>query len=126
MWSRRPAQSLFERFHALHRARADLSLAERDPELIGDGALSVGSLPMLGMGRDVPDGVMRLGGDRLEMDWNNGHQQAYFERVNATMRRMRPCSARNVNNPMWLRKRVITVHPVGGAPDGARPRRGGV
>ena len=32
--------------------------------------------------------------------------------------------ARRVNNPMWLRKRIITAHPVGGAPMGRDPSAG--
>ena len=41
----------------------------------------------------------------------------YFERVLATMRRIAAVlGARYVDSPMWLKKRIITVHPVGGAP----------
>lgn len=31
--------------------------------------LSAGVLPLLGMGRDIPDGTMRLKGGRLDLDW---------------------------------------------------------
>ena len=32
--------------------------------------------------------------------------------------------ARCVNNPMWMSKRIITAHPVGGAPMGRDPSVG--
>ena len=32
--------------------------------------------------------------------------------------------AKLANTPLWLFKRVITVHPLGGVPMGARPDRG--
>ena len=71
------------------------------------------------MGRDVPDGVLKLRGDRLDLAWTSASSEAYFERVLATMRRIGAVlGARCVDNPMWLRKRVITAHPVGGAPMG--------
>src|ERR1700690_856634 len=71
------------------------------------------------MGRDVPDGVLRLRGDRLDLDWTTASSEEYFDRVLATMRRVAAVlGARCVNNPMWLRKRIITAHPVGGAPMG--------
>ena len=101
-------------------ARPDPSLSRELSELIGTDSLSVGSLPLLGMGRDVPDGVLRLRGDRLDLAWSTATSEAYFERVNAAMRRIAAVlGARCVNNPMWMSKRIITAHPVGGAPDGA-------
>ncbi len=42
--------------------------------LIGDGALSNGSLPLLGMGRDIPDGVFGLRDGRLAVDWTPRRQ----------------------------------------------------
>ena len=53
----------------------------------GDSALSKGILPLLGMGRDVPDGRMRLADDRLEVDWSKGGaSRPYFERIRDRMR----------------------------------------
>ena len=88
--------------------------------------LAVGELAAAArLGRDVPDGVLRLRGDRLDLDWTTASSEAYFERVLATMRRVAAVlGARCVNNPMWLRKRIITAHPVGGAPMGRDPSAG--
>ena len=68
-----------------HHRTNHLSLAVS--QLVGASSASSGSLPMLGMGRDVPDGVMRLAGglarDRLE------HRELaqYFSRVKEIMER---------------------------------------
>ena len=123
--TRRLAQFVFQRFHAMVTRSPDPSLSREISELCGTDSLSVSSLPLLGMGRDVPDGVLRLRGDRLDLDWTTASSEAYFERVLATMRRVAAVlGARCVNNPMWLRKRIITAHPVGGAPMGRDPSAG--
>lgn len=93
--------------------------------LIGPGRLSDGSLPLLGMGRDVPDGVMRLRKGHLEVDWTTTSSQAYFTRVRDTMRAVADdLGARFEDNPLWWRRRVVTVHPLGGAPMGRHVAEG--
>ncbi len=88
-------------------------------ELIGTDTLSASSLPLLGMGRDVPDGQLGLCGSRLELAWTTEASEEYFDRIRATMRRVAAVlGARYVDSPMWLDKRIVTVHPVGGAPMG--------
>jgi cholesterol oxidase len=107
----------FERFRAFISHAPDTRTSRELSELIGDGALSMSSLPLLGMGRDVPDGVLRLRGGHLDADWTTETSQVYFERLRATMRRIaHVLGAKYADNPMWFRKRIITVHPVGGAP----------
>ena len=123
--TRRLAQFVLQRFHAMVTRSPDPSLSREISDLCGTDSLSVSSLPLLGMGRDVPDGVLRLRGDRLDLDWTTASSEAYFDRVLATMRRVAAVlGARCVNNPMWLRKRIITAHPVGGAPMGRDPSAG--
>ncbi len=123
--TRRLAQFVSRRVHALVARAPDPSLSREISGLCGPDSLSVSSLPLLGMGRDVPDGVLRLRGKRLDLDWTSASSEAYFERVLATMRRVAAVlGARYVNNPMWLRKRIITAHPVGGAPMSRDPGTG--
>ena len=38
-------------------------------ELLGQTDLSAGILPVIGMGRDIPDGNMTLRGSKLDIDW---------------------------------------------------------
>jgi cholesterol oxidase len=94
-------------------------------EMIGPGNLSATSLPLLGMGRDIPDGVMRLVGGRLEVDWTIETSIDYFDGVRETMRTMAgQLGGTYYDNPVWWAKRVITVHPLGGAPMGRHPGEG--
>ncbi|MBM7502689.1 GMC oxidoreductase [Agromyces aurantiacus] len=87
--------------------------------VLGRSSLSTSSLPVLGMGRDVPDGVMYLDRGRLAVDWTTATSLEYFGAMRTTMSEFaRSLGARFVDNPLWLAKRVITVHPLGGAPMG--------
>jgi cholesterol oxidase len=98
---------------------ADLAL------LLGDARLSSTSLPLLGMGRDIADGVLRLREGRLEVDWTTETSLDYFNGVRDTMKTIADqLGGRYMDNPLWWIKRVITVHPLGGAPMGRHDREG--
>ncbi|WP_438853530.1 GMC oxidoreductase [Agromyces sp. M3QZ16-3] len=87
--------------------------------VLGRDSLSSSSLPVLGMGRDVPDGRMYLDRGRLAVDWTTATSLEYFAAMRATMSEFaKTLGARYVDNPLWLAKRVITVHPLGGLPMG--------
>ena len=117
--SRRIARLLAGRVLAVAAQAPDAGLARRVSGLIGTDTLSASFLPLLGMGRDVPDGVLRLRGDRLDLAWSTASSEPYFERVATTMRRIAGVlGGRVIASPMGLRKRIVTVHPVGGAPMG--------
>jgi cholesterol oxidase len=121
----RATHFLWERFREFITGAPDTNLSAEISEMIGDGALSISSLPLLGMGRDTPDGVLSLRHGNLDVDWTTETSDAYFERVRATMRRISDVlGAEYADNPMWFRKRVITVHPLGGAPMGRHPGEG--
>lgn len=93
--------------------------------LLGDARLSAASLPLLGMGRDVPDGTMRLRGQFLDVDWRMNSSRPYFEALDATMARIAETwQAEFRRNPLWWLQRVITVHPLGGCPMGVDANRG--
>ncbi len=117
---------------AVLRVRARLG---RDPrsditaelaDALGECAVSQGSLPLLGMGRDVPDGTLSLtGDDHLACDWSIESSRPYFARVLATMRDVATAwGGRFVPNPTYRFSRVITVHPLGGCPMGRTPDEG--
>lgn len=107
-------------FHAQRsNISADLAAA------LGDGRLSASSVPLLGMGRDIPDGVMTLQGGRLAINWTLATSAAYFGRMQATMQAIaRELGGSFKQNPLWWSKRVITVHPLGGAPAGRNSSEG--
>jgi cholesterol oxidase len=94
--------------------------------LFGATDLSSGVLPLLGMGRDIPDGHMTLNEGRLEVDWSkDGASAAYFDRLRATSQAIaKELGATFEDNPMWLEKRVITVHALGGCRMGNSPAEG--
>lgn len=104
---------------ALSRTGPRSNISRDLAALLGPGSLSDSSLPLLGMGRDVPDGVMRLEGGCLHIDWTEKSSELYFERVRSTMRAIaEDLGASFLDNPLWWARRVITAHPLGGAPIG--------
>ena len=77
------------------------------------------------MGRDTPDGVMSLRDRYLQVDWTTKTSRAYFDSVKAAMEDLaRVLGARFTDSPLWYLRRVITVHPLGGAPMGRTPETG--
>jgi len=86
-------------------------------DLIGDAGLSSGSLPLLGMGRDVPDGVMKLRKGYLDVDWTMATSKPFFDRMRQTMIDMADAlGATYQDSPLLTLKRLVTVHPLGGCP----------
>ncbi len=93
--------------------------------LLGNGSPSATTVPMLCMGRDVPNGRFSLRDGNLDLDWNTHASAAYFDRVERTMADIAgELGGKVANTPLWLFKRVITVHPLGGVPMGVRPEEG--
>jgi cholesterol oxidase len=105
----------------------DTDVGEELSGLLGDCAESAGFLPLLGMGRDVPEGTMALGDRaRLEVEWSkNGASRPYFDRVRALSEQVAGALGGTfLDNPIWLLSRVVTVHPLGGCPMGRDEREG--
>jgi cholesterol oxidase len=94
--------------------------------LLGDSSESAGFLPLLGMGRDVPEGIMSLKDGSLAIDWKkNGASKPYFERVRDVSRQIaEELGGTFLDNPIWLLSRVVTVHALGGCPMGRDEREG--
>jgi cholesterol oxidase len=93
--------------------------------VMNDGNRSAGMLPLLGMGRDVPDGRLGLRDGWLDVDWTETSSRRYFERLTATMSAVaEELGGRLSMNPTRLLRRLITVHPLGGCPMAADARRG--
>jgi cholesterol oxidase len=93
-------------------------------KLIG-GQISSTGVPMLAMGRDIPDGVFRLRDGDLDLDWTTRTSTAYFDRVEKTIHGIASAmGGRLLNTPLWLFKQVITVHGLGGCPMAANDTDG--
>ena len=104
----------------------DTDIADQIVDVLGDCAESAGFLPLLGMGRDVPEGVMHLENGGLQVDWKkNGASKEYFERVRDVSKAVaEEIGGTFLDNPIWLLSRVVTVHALGGAPMGRHDREG--
>lgn len=111
----------------LLRRDPDTNLSAELAAAFGDCGLSSGVLPLLGMGRDVPDGRMRLEHGRLQVDWRkHGASAEYFDRVRAFSKDVADrLGGEFLDNVLWRLNRVVTVHALGGAPMG-RDREEGV
>jgi cholesterol oxidase len=113
----------------LNRLRAtltgDTNMSAEIADLFRDADLSANSLPLLGMGRDVPSGRLRLRRGELDVEWNTTASTEHFDRLEATMRRIADVLGAEYSElPAWLGKRFITVHPLGGASMGRHPGEG--
>ena len=88
--------------------------------------LSATALPLFSMGRDLPNGNMRLTEDGyLDVDWRKDSSEVYDD-IRRTAREIASAlDAKYMDNPHLLLNRVVTVHPLGGCPMG-RSREEGV
>ncbi|MFE9630909.1 GMC oxidoreductase [Streptomyces sp. NPDC006463] len=94
-------------------------------DAMGKGLFTATSLPLLGMGRDVPNGRLFLRDGLLDLDWHLAASDQYFDQMNEAMERVsHSLGGRYASNPLWWLNRLITVHPVGGAPMGRTAREG--
>jgi cholesterol oxidase len=97
----------------------DTDVTRHIADLLQSSELSAGGLPLLGMGRDIPDGRMYLHNGHLDLDWNRKRSSEYFARMRTVSRDFaHALGGRYADNPIWFLRRVITVHPLGGAPMG--------
>jgi cholesterol oxidase len=87
---------------------------------------SADSMPLLGMGRDTPDGVFSLDSEgRLALDWSIDGSKSYFDQVRQTAGTLaHEMGGHLVDDPLWHFSRVVTVHSLGGCPMGDNPDRG--
>jgi cholesterol oxidase len=102
--------------------------------LFGQSEVAGGLLPLLGMGRDVPDGRMYLRHNHLRLDWRkgpgagrrgHGRSGPFFDRLRGECERLAGAlGAEFRDNPLWLLNRVISVHPLGGCPMGRDAHEG--
>ena len=116
---RRLAKFTGKRLWAALTRRGQTSIAGDIARLLGDGRFTDCGMPVLGMGRDVPDGRLFLRGDDvLESDWTSTTSAAHFDALIGRMRAVAtaPGGTFTPNPTYLLKKRVITVHPLGGCP----------
>jgi cholesterol oxidase len=111
----------------LLRRTPEVDLSAEVAQLLSDTRLAAGSLPLLGMGRDIPDGNMALtrDGKQLQVDWVKGKSGPFFDRLGDFSEDIaKTMGAKFKRNPTWYLGRLITVHPLGGCPMGRNPEEG--
>jgi cholesterol oxidase len=117
----------------VRRILAGMLGLDRDPDLgaeladlLGPAPTSTTSLPLLAMGRDIPDGRMRLEGPRLQLDDAIGSSADYYHRVEAVAKEIvGELGGDFLLNPQTrFLRRLVTVHPLGGCPMGRNPTEG--
>jgi cholesterol oxidase len=108
------------------RLSKDSDVSAEIAEVLGDCVGSSSSLPLLAMGRDIPDGQMRLTRDgMLDIDWRVHSSASYFRRVRKTMEEIADAlGGKMIHSPLSALSRVITVHPLGGCPMGRTASEG--
>jgi cholesterol oxidase len=119
----------FRRLLGMVSGRPNRNIGADLNRLVGKAGLTSESLPLLAMGRDVPDGVMTLNRHRgkqfLDLNWTSRRSTAYFERVRAVMRDVaKAMDMEFAELPRLHPRRTITVHPLGGCPMGSSIERG--
>jgi cholesterol oxidase len=108
------------------RGERDTEVGKLASAMLGDCELSSTLMPLLGMGRDVPDGVMTLNKKLLELDWSKDRgSKPYFDRVREFQRRLAHAVGGDpIDNPIWHLNRVITAHSLGGCRMGRNQKLG--
>jgi cholesterol oxidase len=120
-WRRVAARILF----SLLRRQPEVDLSAEVASLLSDTGVSAGSLPLLGMGRDIPDGRMTLSDGKLDVDWVKGKSGPFFDRLRDFSKDIADALGADFkSNPTWYLGRVITVHALGGCPMGRSPEEG--
>jgi len=105
--------------------RNESTISAEVAKLVGQGSLTSSSLPLLGMGRDTPDGRITLTDGELDVEWTSATSAAYFKAMRGTMKDISEALGGSFrDNPLWWTKRVVTVHPLGGAPMGRHVHEG--
>ncbi len=105
----------------------DSDLGSEISDLIGDATSAMSSMPMLTMGRDIPNGKLYLNENKLACDWTIEHSKAYYARVRRAGRAIaKALNAEFLDNHSyrWNFHQVLTAHPIGGCGMGTDERDG--
>ncbi len=98
----------------------DSNLSAELAEVFGASAL-----PLLGMGRETPNGRMSLRGARLHATWSLSRTRPFYRALTAVMTDAAAQMGADFDpSPLAHLRRVITVHPLGGCPMGRNEREG--
>jgi cholesterol oxidase len=122
----RAAAFAIQRFWAVLTESPNSRLGASLATVLGNGIEAATTMPLLGIGRDVPDGRMTLKRGRYLDVETTKSSRAYFAQVSNDMRTMaRGMNAQGFADSPWSTLgRSVTVHPLGGAPMATSPQQG--
>lgn len=110
------------------RGRPDHDLGAEIAALFRHPRFSEGLLPVLAMGRDTPDGQVRLVGRRrpkLNIDWSIKRSSDFFRHASAAGEKLAAVLGATFHGSWHHRmNRSITVHPLGGCVMARSPEQG--
>jgi cholesterol oxidase len=82
-------------------------------------------MPVLGNGRDIPNGTYLLDGERLKLDWSSRPSEDYYRGLEGLFGEIaKALGGRMVTSPWKRLNRSVTIHPLGGAVMAKDPRHG--
>jgi cholesterol oxidase len=105
---------------------ADTDLGAEFAELFEDVALASSSMPLLGMGRDIPNGRLQLDRQgRLTTTWTPDGSKAYFDELERTARAIaEELGGEFKDSRIRGVSKLTTVHALGGCSMGSNPDEG--
>jgi cholesterol oxidase len=107
------------------RGSRDSEASDLAAALLGDAHTSAAMMPVLAMGRDVPNGRYRLAGRRLELDWRGELSDHYYDAIRARLGELAGAlGGEFMADPLDRARRSISVHMVGGCPMALDPGDG--
>ena len=103
----RASKAIWELIKRRMGSRYESTMSAEVSRLVGEGRLGSTALPLLGMGRDVPDGQITLRDGELDIDWTSSTSMSFFTSMRTTMRSISDAlNATYHDNPLWWTKRV--------------------
>ena len=104
----------------------DADFSDAVANVFGDSATSKSSMPILTMGRDIPNGKLSYDGRYLQCDWEIKKSRDYYDRVRRIVRDIaHAINAEYMDNPSYdTFRQVLTAHPLGGASMGRDENEG--
>jgi cholesterol oxidase len=119
----RMRRTIVRAIRARLRGRRDTNLSGELAELFTDESAAV--LPLLGHGRDVPDGRFVLEDGRLDLDWSAAPSEDHYRAVEGTFADVAGALGGRLLGSPWRRlNRSVTIHPLGGCVMADGPRHG--
>jgi cholesterol oxidase len=103
--------------------RRDTNLSAELSELFAGRSSDL--MPVLGHGRDIPNGSYVLDGDRLDLDWSSEPSEDYYRGLEDLFQDVAHTLGGKLVKSPWRRfNRSVTIHPLGGAVMADEPRHG--